>query len=162
MQTPLEHSGHTPSTCISSSRRHRDDGEADTGSLVPPPDGAGSPVVPPDGVDLLHEDADAHEGYLGVPSDLSLLAGYIDHIARHVWNREDRVSLKFNNHGRNILSLQQPVEPWFQDVLTVSRLKDLCQIGYPTIHNGISRLKDLCQIGYLTIYNVMLMEFAER
>ncbi|XP_058726279.1 protein MAIN-LIKE 1-like [Vicia villosa] len=118
------------STSTSSSRRCQDDGEGtsqtvDDGSLVPPPDS----------VDPLHGEAgapEALEGYLEGPLDLSLLTGY------------DRASQKFYYHGQKILSLQQPAQPWFQNVLTTSGMKDLCHIGYSTIHNR------------------MLMAFADR
>ncbi|XP_058776110.1 protein MAIN-LIKE 1-like [Vicia villosa] len=67
-----------------------------------------------------------------------------DHIARHVWNEEERLTHKFYNHDRKILSLQQSEKAWFQDVLIASTLRDLCEIWYIVIHN------------------VMLMAFAER
>ncbi|XP_058770812.1 uncharacterized protein LOC131644347 [Vicia villosa] len=134
--------------------RPRDDGEGssqkpsarrrrlDTSSThVPPPIDAGSHVPPSDGIDPFHEEADAVEAlvaYLGGPSDLSLLTRYADYTARHVRDEE------FYNHDRKITALQQPDESWFPDVLTDSGLKDLCQIGYSTIYNG------------------MLVAFAER
>ncbi|XP_058758833.1 uncharacterized protein LOC131632079 [Vicia villosa] len=98
-----------------------------------------SPFPPPGGIDLLHEEANAPEAlvdYPGGPSDLSLLTGYVDRTARHVWDGEDRVLQKFYNHDRKIVSLVQPTNPWFQDILTASGMKDLFQIGYSTIYNG--------------------------
>ncbi|XP_058751706.1 uncharacterized protein LOC131624809 [Vicia villosa] len=108
---------------------------------MPPPSDAGSPVPPPDGMDPLHREAGAPEvpyGYPGGPSNLSMLTGVF------FGNFQDRASQKFYNHGREILSLRQPTEPWFQDVLKASGLKNLCHIGYTTIHNE------------------MLIEFVER
>ncbi|XP_058765104.1 uncharacterized protein LOC131638558 [Vicia villosa] len=130
-----------PSTSTTSSLRPQDDGEGssqtpfartrcrDTSSTpVQPPADVGSPVPPPE----LHKEANAHEksvGYPWGPSDSSLLTGDPQ---------------KFYTHDRKIASLVQPAELWFQDVLGAFRLKDLCQIGYHTTHNG------------------MLMAFAER
>ncbi|XP_058750872.1 protein MAIN-LIKE 1-like [Vicia villosa] len=51
---------------------------------------------------------------------------------------------KFYNHGKKIVDVVQPDEVWFQDVLSASWLKDLYQVGFHTIHNG------------------MLMAFAKR
>ncbi|XP_058776702.1 protein MAIN-LIKE 1-like [Vicia villosa] len=127
-----EGSSQTPSAC----RRCR----VASSTPVSPPADAGSPVPPLDVIDMLHDKADLHEapmGYPGDPSDLSLLKGYADHTARHVWDGEGRDPQKFYNHGRKIVSLVQPTEPWFYDVLADSGLKDLCQIGYSTIHNGM-------------------------
>ncbi|XP_058727226.1 uncharacterized protein LOC131598662 [Vicia villosa] len=57
---------------------------------------------------------------------------------------EERDPQRFYNHARKIVSIAQPDQRWFQDVLSASGLRDLCQVGYVTIPNG------------------MLMEFAER
>ncbi|XP_058783614.1 uncharacterized protein LOC131658324 [Vicia villosa] len=92
---------------------------AGAASPVPPPADVGSPMPPLEGVDPLREDVD-----LDYPGE--------------------KEPQKFYNHGRKILALEQPHEAWFQDVLTASGLKDLCEIGYTVIHNR------------------MLMEFAER
>ncbi|XP_058762356.1 protein MAIN-LIKE 1-like [Vicia villosa] len=104
----------------------------DTGSTVPLPTGHGDEPVP------------EPIWYPGGPIDASLLTGYADHAARRIWNGEDRDPQRFYNHGRKIAGLVQPDESWFQDVLSASGLRDLCQVGYTTIHNG------------------MLMAFAER
>ncbi|XP_058726819.1 protein MAIN-LIKE 2-like [Vicia villosa] len=57
---------------------------------------------------------------------------------------EEMDTQKFYNHGRKIAALVQPNEAWFQDVLSAFGLKDLCQVRFHTIHNG------------------MLMAFVER
>ncbi|XP_058775296.1 protein MAIN-LIKE 1-like [Vicia villosa] len=57
---------------------------------------------------------------------------------------QDRDPQRLYNHGRKIAGLAQSDEPWFQDILAASDLRDLCQVDYMTIHNG------------------MLMAFAER
>ncbi|XP_058742116.1 protein MAIN-LIKE 1-like [Vicia villosa] len=49
----------------------------------------------------------------------------------------DREPQKFYNHSRKIAALTQPGEAWFQDVFTTSGLRDLCQVGFQTIHNGM-------------------------
>ncbi|XP_058742751.1 uncharacterized protein LOC131615626 [Vicia villosa] len=71
-----------PSTSTTSSRRPRDDGEdssqtpsahrrrrVTSSTLVPPPTDVGSSEPTPDGIDPLHEEADALVGYLGGPSN---------------------------------------------------------------------------------------------
>ncbi|XP_058753782.1 uncharacterized protein LOC131626966 [Vicia villosa] len=65
--------------------------------------------------------------YPGGPIEASLLTEYANHSARHIWEREDREPQKFYNHGRKIAALTQPGEAWFQDVLTTSGPRDLCQ-----------------------------------
>ncbi|XP_058783698.1 protein MAIN-LIKE 1-like [Vicia villosa] len=88
------------------------------------------------GVPLLagHEDEPVPEPiwYPGGPIDASLLTRYDDHAARRIWDRE-----RFYIHDQKIAGLAQPDESWFQDVLAASGLRDLCQVGYTTIHNGM-------------------------
>ncbi|CAK8544509.1 unnamed protein product [Lathyrus sativus] len=79
---------------------------------TPDPPPADDPVPPPEGDDPPPEDAgddddDEPEGFPGGPSDVSLLTGYADHTARHVWDGETRQPQKFYNQGRKILSLEQ-------------------------------------------------------
>ncbi|XP_058733244.1 uncharacterized protein LOC131604846 [Vicia villosa] len=76
-----------------------------------------------------HEDEPVSEPiwYPGGPIDASLLIGYVDHAARRIWDGEDRDPQRFYNHDRKIAGLVQPDEPWFQDVLAASGLRDLCQ-----------------------------------
>lgn len=45
---------------------------------------------------------------------------------------------KFINHGRKIIGFAQPNEDWFQTVLSLSDLKDLCMVGYITINQGFA------------------------
>ncbi|XP_058751984.1 protein MAINTENANCE OF MERISTEMS-like [Vicia villosa] len=75
--------------------------------------------------------------YPGGPVDASLLIGYADHAARCIWDGDSRDSQRFYNHGRKIRDLAQPDQPWFQEVLAASGLRDLYMLGYYTIHNGM-------------------------
>ncbi|XP_058782018.1 uncharacterized protein LOC131656288 [Vicia villosa] len=103
---------------------------------------AGSTVPLPEG----HEDEPVPKliWYPGGPIDASLLIGYDDHATRRIWDGKNRDSQRFYNHDQKIVGLAQTDESWFQDVLASFGLRDLCQVGYTTIHNG------------------MLMAFAER
>lgn len=44
---------------------------------------------------------------------------------------------KFLNHTRKIVALPQPTEEWFQSVLSLSDLKDLCMTDYTTVNHEI-------------------------
>lgn len=48
-----------------------------------------------------------------------------------------RDSLKYINHGRKIVRLQEPEEQWFHDDMQLSRMRDLCMSGYTTINHGM-------------------------
>ncbi|CAL5210269.1 unnamed protein product [Lathyrus oleraceus] len=64
-------------------------------------------VPPPEGEDV----ADAELKAFGrCPVDLSFLPLYLDHIARHIWDGEERDTHKFINHRRKITILPQPNE----------------------------------------------------
>lgn len=93
---------------------------------------------------------------------MSLLLMYPDHTAIHIWDEEvalfefinfflftlilidkfltlifflqERDPKKFINHGRKIANLPQPNEDWFQTVLSLPGLKDLCMTDYSTIN----------------------------
>ncbi|KAL5137607.1 Protein MAIN-LIKE 1 [Glycine soja] len=52
---------------------------------------------------------DEHEGFLGGPSDPSVLTQYADHVACSVWTGEERLELKLSSHGRKVHSLGRPV-----------------------------------------------------
>ncbi|KAH1209478.1 Protein MAIN-LIKE 1 [Glycine max] len=52
---------------------------------------------------------DEHEGFLGGPSDPSVLTQYADHIACSVWTGEERPELKLSSHRRKVHSLGKPV-----------------------------------------------------
>ncbi|XP_058732822.1 protein MAIN-LIKE 1-like [Vicia villosa] len=97
----------------------------DVGSNVPPTQG--------------HEDELVTEPiwYLGGPVDASLLTRYDEHAARHIWDGESRDPQRFYDHGRKIKDLAHSDEPWFQEVLAASGMRDLCVLGYDTIHNGM-------------------------
>ncbi|XP_058775786.1 serine/threonine-protein phosphatase 7 long form homolog [Vicia villosa] len=47
------------------------------------------------------------------------------------------VPLKVINHGRKISKLIPPVEPWFDQLLVLSRLKDLTLCRYTTVNHGM-------------------------
>ncbi|XP_058733457.1 early nodulin-like protein 18 [Vicia villosa] len=119
-----------PAPSTTELRRPRDDPEGS--SQMPPPRrrrrgttststlDAGSDVPPTQG----HED-DPVPGpiwYPGGSVDASLLT---------------RDPQRFYNHGRKIKDLAQPNEPWFQEVLEASGMRDLCMLGYDTILNGM-------------------------
>ncbi|KAL5176762.1 Protein MAIN-LIKE 1 [Glycine soja] len=52
---------------------------------------------------------DKHEGFLGGPSDPSVLTQYADHVACSVWTGEERPKLKLSSHGRKVHSLGRHV-----------------------------------------------------
>lgn len=92
-----------------------------------------------------------------------MLPLYSDHAARYVWDGEgkfnfihslknkfviifkvsdnfflyDRYALKCINHGRKIIGLLQPAEQWFQDVMQLYGLTDLCMVDYLTINHSM-------------------------
>ncbi|XP_058750767.1 uncharacterized protein LOC131623761 [Vicia villosa] len=115
-----------------STRRHRRGNSSFV--LVPVTTEAGSSVPPL----VLYEDDPVPEPvwYPRGPIDASQLTGYADH--------SDRDPQRFYNHGQKIGALAQLGESWFQDALAASELRDLCQVGFQTIHDG------------------MMMTFAER
>ncbi|KAI5404597.1 hypothetical protein KIW84_051670 [Lathyrus oleraceus] len=100
---------------------------------VPPPtDVATDPVPPPEGEAV----ADAElEAFGGGPIDLSLLPLYPIHTTKHIWDKEEHDPQKFLNHERKIVALPQPNEEWFQKVLSLSGLKDLCMTKYTTVNH---------------------------
>ncbi|XP_058783016.1 uncharacterized protein LOC131657662 [Vicia villosa] len=84
-----------------------------------------------------HEDEPVLEPirYLGGLVDASLLTGMtIMQLGIYGMERDPK---RFYNYDRKIAGLAQPDEPWFQDVLAASGLRDLCQVGYTKIHNGM-------------------------
>ncbi|CAK8568771.1 unnamed protein product [Lathyrus sativus] len=90
------------SQASSSHRHHRDTpGSPPDVDLVSPLEGDDPP--PEDAGD---DDDDEPDGFLGGPSDMSLLTGYANHTARHVWDGKTRQPQKFYNHGWKILSLE--------------------------------------------------------
>ncbi|KAI5426375.1 hypothetical protein KIW84_031974 [Lathyrus oleraceus] len=76
------------------------------------------------------EPSHAFEGDL---VELSLLPMYPYHIVRHIWDTEDRDSLKFINNERKITGLPHPNEKWFQAALSLFGTKNLCMTGYITV-----------------------------
>ncbi|XP_050891419.1 protein MAIN-LIKE 1-like [Lathyrus oleraceus] len=112
----------TPSS--SSRRRHAYE-------YVPPHTTDAADSVPP-----LEGEAAANaklDPFGGGPVDLSLLPLYPYDTTRHIWDTKQRNPHKFINHMRKITDLPQPNGDWFQTVLSLSGLKDLCMTGYTTI-----------------------------
>ncbi|CAK8530675.1 unnamed protein product [Lathyrus sativus] len=126
-QSSTSHAQDIPSTLYptpsstSSSWRHRDStvGSSQASSSdrprrdTPVPPSADDPVPPLEGDNPPLEDAgddddDEPEDFPRGPSDMSLLTGYADHTARHVWDGETRQPQKFYNHGGKISSLEHP------------------------------------------------------
>ncbi|XP_058769605.1 uncharacterized protein LOC131643402 [Vicia villosa] len=66
------------------------------------------------------------DGFPGGPRDTSVLISYHEHVARHVWEEEERAALKMVNHARKIFDLFKPEAQWFNDVVTASGLGGLC------------------------------------
>ncbi|XP_058762019.1 predicted GPI-anchored protein 58 [Vicia villosa] len=64
------------------------------------------------------------------PFDLSFLPLYPDHVARRIWEGHDRDTLKVISHGRKISRLVPSIEPWFDELLEPTGLKDLALCGY--------------------------------
>nr|ACU01864.1 IMP dehydrogenase/GMP reductase [Glycine max] len=52
---------------------------------------------------------DEAEGFLGGPSDPSVLTEYADHVAGSVWTGEERPELKLSSHRRKVHSLGRPI-----------------------------------------------------
>lgn len=48
---------------------------------------------------------------------------------------QDRDLLKFINHKRKITGLSQQNEEWFQEVLSLYGMKDLCMTDYITVNH---------------------------
>ncbi|XP_058783694.1 protein MAIN-LIKE 1-like [Vicia villosa] len=81
-----------------------------------------------------HDKDDAEEeGYAGGPSGTSVLIHYHDHVARRVWEGEERATIKSVNHARKIFDLFKPQAQWFDDVVAGFGLGGLCMTGYSTI-----------------------------
>ncbi|XP_058783164.1 protein MAIN-LIKE 1-like [Vicia villosa] len=88
-------------------------------------------VDPPSGED------DTEEGYPGGPTDTSVLIYYHDHVARRVWEGEERPTINYVNHARNIFTPFKPHAHWFNDVVAGSGLGGLCKTGHSSISHGI-------------------------
>ncbi|XP_058773308.1 protein MAIN-LIKE 1-like [Vicia villosa] len=79
------------------------------------------------------EEDDAEEGYSGGLTDTFVLIYYHDHVARHVWEGEERPTIKSVNHARKIFSLFKPQARWFNDVVAGRGLGGLCMTGHSSI-----------------------------
>ncbi|KAL5170259.1 Protein MAIN-LIKE 1 [Glycine soja] len=79
------------------------------------PDVQDDPMEAPAVVEDIPADAGAEaakdqpQGFLGGPSDPSVLTAYVDHVACSVWTGEERPELKLSYHGRKVHSLGRPV-----------------------------------------------------
>lgn len=49
----------------------------------------------------------------------------------------ERNPQKFINHERKITGFPQPNEDWFQEVLSLSGMKDLCMTAYTAVNHGM-------------------------
>ncbi|XP_058734078.1 protein MAIN-LIKE 1-like [Vicia villosa] len=116
-------------------RRRRDTSSTSTPVHVAVTGDVGFVVPPTQG----HEDEPVLEPiwYPGGLVDASLLTGYDEHATRRIWDGESRDPQRFCIHGRKIKNLAQPNEPWFHEVLEASGMRDLCMLGYETIHNSM-------------------------
>ncbi|XP_058743160.1 protein MAIN-LIKE 1-like [Vicia villosa] len=85
----------------------------------------------------LGEEDEQEGGYPGGPSDTSVLISYREHVARPIWEGEEREPLKMVNHGRKVFSLFKPIAEWFNDAVRGSWLSGLCMTGYSTISHDM-------------------------
>ncbi|XP_058749192.1 uncharacterized protein LOC131622180 [Vicia villosa] len=88
-----------------------------------------------------HDEDDAQdageEDYPGGPSDTSMLIFYHDHVARRVWDCEERTTINSVNHARKIFDLFKPRAQWFNDIVVGSRLGGLCMTRYSIINHDM-------------------------
>ncbi|XP_006575902.1 protein MAIN-LIKE 1-like [Glycine max] len=82
---------------------------------------------------------DEPEGFLGGPSDLSMLTEYADHVADSVWTREERPELKLSSHGRKVHSLGRPV-PAIEGLVVGTGLSPLIMCLVDTGDRGLLSL----------------------
>ncbi|XP_058783285.1 uncharacterized protein LOC131657960 [Vicia villosa] len=93
-------------------------------------------VDPPVGEEEEQEEQEV-DSFPGGPFDTSLLIHYQDHVARRIWEGEEREPLKMVNHSRKIFGLFKPAAQWFNDHVRGSGLCGLCMTGYTTISTGM-------------------------
>ncbi|XP_058733551.1 uncharacterized protein LOC131605181 [Vicia villosa] len=77
-----------------------------------------------------HGEEEEEHGYPGGPRDTSLFIYYHDHVARRVWEGQDRLTIKSVNHAWKIFDLFKPDDQWFNDVVSGSGLDGLCMTGW--------------------------------
>ncbi|XP_006575823.1 uncharacterized protein [Glycine max] len=79
---------------------------------------------------------DEPEGFLGGPSDPSVLTEYADHVAGSVWTGEERPELKLSSHGRKMHSLGRPV-PTIEGLVAGTGLSPLIACSIDTGDRGL-------------------------
>ncbi|XP_058784655.1 protein MAIN-LIKE 2-like [Vicia villosa] len=120
----------------SSSREVEEEEVEEHQKEVEAPEEEGVPEVKAPENDVDVQD-DEQEGYLGGPSDTSLLIYYHDHIAQRVWEREERPTIKSVNLSWKIFNLFIPQAQWFNNVVVASGLGGLYMTGYSTISHDM-------------------------
>ncbi|XP_050919381.1 uncharacterized protein LOC127136915 [Lathyrus oleraceus] len=138
LEAPSPSGQEEPSTSVARDSPHATPSSSSSFSLPPHvssfTDDDVNPVPPPEG----EADADVEpETFGGGPVDFSLLPMYPYHSDRHIWDKEERDLQKFLNHMGKIVVLPLPNEDWFQSVLSLSGLKDLCMTDYTTVNHGM-------------------------
>ncbi|XP_058782689.1 protein MAIN-LIKE 1-like [Vicia villosa] len=114
---------------VSSFRQREEEEEV----AVPYHEAEGVPDVDPP----LGEEDEQEGSYPGGPIETSVLITYHDHVARRIWEEEEREPLKMVNHARKIFSLFKPTAEWFNDSVRASGLSGLCMTGYTTISHSM-------------------------
>ncbi|KAL5184529.1 Protein MAIN-LIKE 1 [Glycine soja] len=79
---------------------------------------------------------DEHEGFLGGPSDPSMLTQYADHVACSIWTGEECPELKLSSHGRKVHSLGRPV-PTIEGLVAGTGLSPLIACSVDTGNRGL-------------------------
>ncbi|KAH1253885.1 Protein MAIN-LIKE 1 [Glycine max] len=79
---------------------------------------------------------DEHQGFLGGPSDPSVLTLYADHVACSVWTGEERPELKLSSHGRKVHSLGRLV-PAIEGLIAGTGLSPLIACSVDTGDRGL-------------------------
>ncbi|KAL5180465.1 Protein MAIN-LIKE 1 [Glycine soja] len=82
---------------------------------------------------------DEHEGFLGCPSDPSVLTQYADHVTCSVWMGEERLELKLSSHGRKVHSLGRLV-PAIEGLVAGTGLSPLIACSVDTSDRGLLSL----------------------
>ncbi|XP_028186361.1 uncharacterized protein LOC114373000 [Glycine soja] len=95
---------------------------------------------------------DEHEGFLGGPSDPSVLTQYVEHVACSVWTGEECPKLKLSSHGRKVHSLGKFV-PAIEGLVAESARAETAQCRGPYVH--LQWVRDIyerqCQASHWTV-----------
>ncbi|XP_028230393.1 protein MAINTENANCE OF MERISTEMS-like [Glycine soja] len=110
--------------------------------IIPTPDVHDDPMEAPAAVEDIPADTgteaaeDEHQGFLGGPSDPSVLTLYADHVACSVWTGEERPELKLSSHGRKVHSLGRLV-PAIEGLIAGRGLSPLIACSVDTGDRGL-------------------------